>query len=591
MEANYAWNRLVYAFYLTGSSFQKNIGTICQPFNSQLGRMALVKSLADFQRVMIGSICNLYYYTFKPNSTPAQVDHYWLTCVRPIMEKLVTRTRDVGQGGKITTVGGPENIPEAIMILTGLFDSSTPRLWQEDHIAEKPLVRPDELPALDPKWLRKNASEVFAVIGPMISKTFLDMPNSEAPVHKLWRTLISAVAAAASKEVKVSSDTANFIAHAFSLLLKIWSAGPPQTSDEDPHAFVKATQHFVSVMIEHLGLLPFTETRLSMGKQNTFLPVATPSHRPGKGQGVTRTPLHHLFSVLSTQSPGVPDDNALAELFRTIFSPFLVARAQHTRTDLAVELMRDLPVDAPSPFGPWLFISEVISSSIENSQATHSSDGSGSAPTLGHEYREMVKHLERGMKSTPNLPWEHWQSLFSTLVARVTDETGEAGCAIVVIEPLAKAFADELTAKKYDSITPNFWKGSVELLATAKQPRDRQALDAARRHLWGTSVAGSRSTAFDPFDNLYRLMNQLLEASYNSMNAQTETVPSILTEVAAFISRCNGSLVFRTLTLLQPGIVFWIQDTNERYSGIQPSPLSEAVSISNIDPLVPFPIY
>ncbi|KAK7748341.1 hypothetical protein SLS62_008709 [Diatrype stigma] len=579
-EANYAWNRLVYVFYLNESSLSKTIGTVCQPFYSQLKRKYPGKQQEDLRRVVLGSICNLYYYAFKPNSTSAQVDHYWLTCVRPIMQKLANTEPEAKQKGK-STVSSSDNLAQAMMILTGLFDSSTPRIWKENRIAENPLVKPAELPAVDPKWIRRNADKVFAVIEPIVSKTFLDMARPQSPTRKLWHTLISAVAAAASKEVKVSNDTANFVAYAFNFLLKLWSAGPERSSGDGAQTFVSATREFLSTMIEHLGLLPFTESRLSMSKQNTFVPVATPSHRPGKGQGLTRTPLLHLFSILSTKPPQVPDDDSLLGLFKSTFNPFLMARAAHARNDFANELMREsMSMDVLSPYGPWLFISEIISSSADN-QSSLSSNGSSSGPTLGHEYREIVKHLERGIKSTPNLPWEHWQSLFRLLVNRVTDEAGEAGCAIAVIEPLAKVFLDSLSTDNYDSLSMNTWKGSVELIATAKQPRDRQALDAARRRLWGTPVAGSRSASFDPFDNFYRLTNRVLEYSYvhSDTESQATILPSILKEVSTFLTRCSGPLVFKSLTHLQPGICVWVQDTDGRYNSKQPPNVSEAVNM------------
>ncbi|EMR71981.1 putative telomere length regulator protein [Eutypa lata UCREL1] len=201
LEANYAWNRLVYAFYLNESSFSKTIGTVCQPFLSQLKRKVSGKFQEEFRRVVFGSICNLYYYAFKPNSTSAQVDHYWVACVRPIMQKLTTTESETKQNEK-STFSPSDNLVQATIILTGLFDSSTPRVWKEDRIAENPLVKPDELPAVDPKWIRKNADKVFAVVDPIISKSFLDMASLGSPTHKLWHTLISTVAAAASKEVK-----------------------------------------------------------------------------------------------------------------------------------------------------------------------------------------------------------------------------------------------------------------------------------------------------------------------------------------------------------------------------------------------------
>ncbi|RYP60004.1 hypothetical protein DL770_010088 [Monosporascus sp. CRB-9-2] len=581
LEANYAWNRFVYVLYLNEPSLSRIIGTVCQPFISQLQRKVPVgKHQEELRRVVFGSICNLYYYAFKPNSTSAQIDRYWTGCVQPIFQRL-TSSADAKQNEK--SIGASSEIlTQATTIATALFDSATPRLWKEDHVAENPLVRPDELPAIDPKWIRRNANKVFAIIEPIISKTFLEIASPSSPPRELWRTLMSAVAAAASKEVKVSNDTANFMAHAFNLLLKIWSAGPQQTGGDCPQVFLSATQAFISTMIESIGSLPFTETRLSMSKENTFMPVSTPSHRPGKGQGLTRSPLHHLFSILLTKSPGLPDDESLTSLFRAVFTPFLMARAFHSRIDLANELMREtLPVEALSPYGPWLFISEIILSSRESSQSSTSSSISGSGPTVGHEYREIVKHLERGVRSTPNLPWEHWKSLFQLLVARVTDETGEAGCAIAVVELLAKTFLDGLSTDNYDAIPMNTWRGSVELIATAKQPRDRQALDAARRRIWGTSVAGPRSASFDPFDSFYRLINRLLEITYTHSDTRidAEIVPSMLTEVAAFLTKCSRLLVYKSLTQLQPGICLWIRDMDGRYNSNRSPKLSDAVKM------------
>ncbi|RYO97224.1 hypothetical protein DL765_011272 [Monosporascus sp. GIB2] len=509
---------------------------------NQLQRKVPVgKQQEELRRVVFGSICNLYYYAFKPNSTSAQIDRYWMGCVHPIFQRL-TSSADAKQNEK-STGASSEILTQATTIVTGLLHSATPRLWKEDHIAENPLVRPDELPAVDPKWIRRNANKVFAVIEPIISKTFLEIASPSSPPHKLWRTLMSAVAAAASKEVKVSNDTANFMAHALNLLLKIWSAGPQKPDGDCPQVFLGSTQAFISIMIESIGLLPFTETRLSMR---------------------------------------LPDDESSTSLFRAVFTPFLMARAVHARIDLANELMREtLPVEALSPYGPWLFISEIILSSMESSQSSTSSSRSDSEPTVGHEYREIVKHLERGVRSTPNLPWEHWESLFQLLVARVTNETGEAGCAIVVVEPLARTFLDCLSTDNYDAIPMNTWRGSVELIASAKQPRDRQALDAARRRIWGTLGAGPRSASFDPFDSFYRLINRLLDISYTHSDARidAEIAPSMLTEVAAFLTRCSRLLVFKSLTQLQPGICHWIRDTDGRYNSKRSSKLSDAVKM------------
>lgn len=583
LEANYAWNRLVYALHLNESSFSKTIGTICQPFYSQLKRKGSSKKQQDeLLRVVISSICNLYYYAFKPNLSPAQVDKYWDLCVRPIIQRLSSPEIDSTQEKNGTVVS--ENLTQATLILTGFFNSSTPRLWKEDRVAENSAVKPDELPALEPKWVRRNAVRVFAVVEPILQRTFLDLANPESVSYKLWQTLVGAVSAAASKEVKVSTDTATFMAHAFGVLVRIWSQGLDE-ADSQPdlrQKFLDATQAYILKMVESLGLLPFTEKLLSLNKQNTFVPIATPSHRSGKGQGLTRNPLHHLFSILSALPPGILDDDGLLNMFKAVFDPFLTPRSySHAKTDLARELMQTLPtLDALAPYGPWVYISEILSFSLESSQSSHSTTNSGSEPNIiGHEYREIVKHLERGIRSTPNLPWEHWHSLFRSLVARVTYDAGEAGCAIAVIEPLAKSFTECITSAS-ESIPYSLLRSGIELIATARQPRSQQALDIARQRLWGTSIAGPRYVLSDPFDGFYRLTNELLRNSYThaAQYDQDEIIVLLLVEVANFLVRCNRQLVLKTLTQLQNGIGCWIQDANAQYSSKQSSKVSEAVS-------------
>lgn len=581
-EANYAWNRLVYCMQLNDTSFLKTMSTIRQPFESQLKR----KKLSDeTKRVVVGSLRNLYYYAFKPNTHPEQISKFWDACIPQLISTMVSpellsktpvQTPSVWQG----------QIPQATSILTALFNSSTPRIWKEDHIADSPLVKTDELPALDPKWLRRNAARVFAVIEPILEKTYLDLADTTSATTKLWTTLVGAVALAASKEIKVSADTAVFMAHTLTALLRIWSRGVASFSGgaENSRRFYEATATLISTLISSLGLLPFTEKQLSMGKQNTFLPIATPSHRPSKGQGVTRSPIHHLFAILSSLPAGAQDDDGFADLLRSTLLPFLGSKSHKAKVDLAHELMQSLPMDTLAPYGPWLVVSEILGDSLENSQTSVSSSPSTSQPPIGHEYREVVRHLERGLRSTPGLPWLHWQSLFQSLVARANEETGEAGCAIAVVEPVAKSILDVLANDYSSKDTVSLFRSAIDVISVAKQPRDRHAVESARRRLWGTSVPGSRTASFDVYDGLYKVINHVLTTTYlryDEFETGSIVVPA-LNEVAGFLARCNQLLVFKTLVNLQDSIGMWIHDNEERYNSRHSASVSEAVSVTAI---------
>ncbi|KAI1454841.1 hypothetical protein F4805DRAFT_438129 [Annulohypoxylon moriforme] len=577
LEANHAWNRLVYCLHFNESSFSKTIVTICQPFLSQLRRKGGNKQAEEIRKVVVAGVCNLYYYAFGPNLSAARIEHYWDTCVRSLILQLTPLKVD-GKSADKTAPTSSESLTQPILILTSLFNSSTARLWKEDRVADNTLIKPDELPALDPKWVRRNVQRVFDIVDPILGSTFLDLSNPESPSCQLWRALVGAVATAASKEVKVSSETATFMAQAFSTLASIWSKGldQPDAETDSQQKFLDATQIYISTMTESLGVLPFTEKLLSLQNEKSFKLVATPSNRSGKIQGLTRTPLHHLFSMISKLPEGIPDNDGLLNLIRVVFDPFVISRSSSSgKVDLARDLMQTLPVDVPCSYGPWVFVSDILSLSLENSQSSYSS--SSQPTTIGHEYREIVKHLERGIKYTPNLPWEQWHSLFQLLKTRVEQEAGEAGCAIVVVEPFAKSLW-EFTSPQEDAMPYNLFKASIELVATARQPRDRQALDAARRRLWGTSIAGSRSASFDPFDNFYRLTNHILGLAYIHFIQydESEIVAPLLTEVTNFLTRCNPSLALKSLLQLQDGISLWVQDANAQYGSKQSSKVSEA---------------
>ncbi|KAI1109418.1 Rap1-interacting factor 1 N terminal-domain-containing protein [Nemania sp. NC0429] len=574
LEANYAWNRLVYVLHLHESSFSKTISTLCEPFN-QLRRRS--KQPDELRKVVVGGLCNLYYYAFKPNST--HTDQYWDTCVSTLIRTLAFPETD-GKPLERQQPSPVDNLSQAIAILTALFDSSSVRLWKEDRIAENPLATAAELPPLDPKWIRRNAFRVFPVIGPIITKSFLELADTESALSRLWRSLISALAAAASKEVKVSTDTAAFLGNAMSLLTGIWAAGLGEApaSAGMQQSFLKATEAYLTTMVVSIGHLPFTEKIFSMNEQNTLVPVATPSHRSGKKNGPTRSSLHHLFSMLSSLPPGISNGDGISHLFKAVFEPFLVARSTRARRDLAYELIQ-IP-QSNEPFnncGPWVFIAEALAIPADNSQSSDSSTDSHSP--VGHDLRNVVKHLEKGINQMPSLPWGQWLSLFSFVARQATELSGEAGCSVAVVEPLAKAVFERLTPEA-DLISPNIYKCGLQLISIAKHPRDRQALDAARRRLWGTTAAGVRSASLDPFDNFYRLTSRLLETSYRTINYVDEDVLSaLITQTSHFLSRSNQVLVFKSLMQLQQGLGPWIQDMDEQYGSKQRSTVAQAVKL------------
>ncbi|KAK3336482.1 Rap1-interacting factor 1 N terminal-domain-containing protein [Cercophora scortea] len=552
IAANHAWSSLVYLMQKEERSYPKFLSKcIMTPLTSQLKRKGAGKTSEELRKAVLGVICSVFYYTFKPNTTSTLLDGYWESSVKPVVAILLDSKADAPL----------DNLHQASAILSGLFDCTT-RMWKEDHIMESPMVRPEELPAIDSKWIRRNASRVFVSVEPILEKDFLALADNSSPTYRLWYTLVAAVASAASKEIKVSKDTTVFVAEALNALQKVWKRGPSVAEGANDGAvkFLLAARAFLEIMISSLGLLPFTE-------------------KANKNQGVAKAPLYTVFTMLSTLPPGVADDNDFAEFFGSVFAPFFVSKSDKAKMDLVQDLFSTIPLETPRPYGPWLLAAGKISSWLGPGQNSNVSSNSANETPVGHDYRDIVKVLERGIRSTPNLPWEHWKSLFQTLYERVREETGDAGVAIVAIEPLAKAVLDQLDLGRPNIPSANSISCVTELLSVASQPRDRQAVDAARRRLWGTVLAGPRSSSFDTFDHLYKAVNEVLVCLYQDYDpAGSDAAVHLLIEIGGFFDRCNRQLFLKSMAVLQDGFLPWLQDT-KRLLGSQTSTASAAIKL------------
>ncbi|KAL5881027.1 hypothetical protein ACKVWC_005903 [Pyricularia oryzae] len=571
IEANRAFPRLAYAFLNGNPSIgKKHLSLLCSPYNAAQKRATGVgKEFDELAEAILNGIYALLFLIFRPPSAPVKqgdLERYWDQALMPVMRRLMEKQ-----------LNGRDTCAHVIVILTGLFDCSTQRVWKPQRIFDGSPISPTELLAIDPKWLRRNSGRVFAVLEPMLRKSYQELSNTRSAAHGLWRALVGAVATAGSKEIKVSAETAGFLGHALGLLARIWANGVPMLQSQSGGSvqFLASTREFILVMTDKLGRLPFTEKVLAMDQDRTLVP-STPSHRSGKHQKSSRATIHHMFLILADLPPGVLDNDDLVDFFRTVFTPLLNARDAQARKSAAQDLIQLVPVDKLCPAAPWSFVSELITAGMESSSIHGAPNMLSNDVLLGQEYRGIVKILERGLSRTQNLPWPRWQSLYDSLHKQVRQAAGDAGTAIILIEPLAKILLDELSED--GSLLLDNVRGFINLISSATQPRDRQALDAARRNLWGTSVTGSRSVSYDPFDNLYRLANSILVRLYslkeNSEDAENAIVIS-LREVEKFFSRCTRQLELQTLKSFQPGLVPWIRDEDTRLNSRLSIPVVE----------------
>ncbi|KAF5017731.1 hypothetical protein F66182_10329 [Fusarium sp. NRRL 66182] len=574
-EANYAWNRYVYLSIASNKIPPKSLGLLGQPLASQLRRKFNSKQAEEalkLRRTVLGGICNLYYYAFRPSGDTPWIDASWDLVLQPIMAQLINI-----EGKSDLSI---DSVTQASRIITGLLDVSTPRSWKDDRVREMPLIAPEELPSIDSRWTRRNSERVFSLVGPILEKKFNDLSNPESLAYRLWQAFVGSIAVASAKDIKVTDETARFIGQSFDLLLKIWTRGLPEASDSLGAKFLCGVQHFVDVLVRNLGLLPFTEKRLSMSLANTFEPASTPSSRldrTDKSNGAAQTPLYHLYSMLCSIPPGMTDNERLAECFLSIFEPFFHDKPTRARVELSREMLRFLPRDTLSPFGPWVLAAQNIRSLLDQNPVSHSPHPPSSERLLGPEYREIVSLLERGLLSHPSLPEQQWFSLFNLLSDHIVQECGDAGRALGLVEPLAKIVTDNFF-EKLERSNETALAVAIALFKVAKLPRDRQAVEAARRRLWGAPPTASRSSSFDPFQYLYQLQGQSMKFLYeNEGECDDEKMASYFEAINTFIVGSFSQTGIKTLSKLQDGLARWIQDEKAHSKLRSDSPISKAM--------------
>ncbi|CZT44388.1 uncharacterized protein RSE6_04550 [Rhynchosporium secalis] len=558
IETNLAWNRLIYAMQLNERTPAKFRSILCVALTTQLKARKPSASRSS----CLNSIYILLYYALKPQSTSAQLDIYWDEFVTPIIEAC-----SISAKGRADPKAARKDALEACAILQSLFDSKTPRKWDEtraiDSLQHTPMVS-SELPALDSKWLRKNSKRVFKVLHPLMEMLYWDLGNI-SEISILWKTYISSIGSPAVGEIIVSPDTMSSIASMFGMLHRFWLTGceriaalaPSETSAvQRSTAFTRSFENIIltAACPEGLCLLPFTDKLLAIA-QNTFIAVATPSQAFKHHRVETKSPLYHLILLLVTLSPGLEYDRQFFRMVDRILSPFIIARAGKAQLDFIYSLVHLLPSESNEASRiVWQVLSEFATTSVD----TRNSYENIGDEAIGTKYLNVVTILEKGVDQFPYAPLPAWRHLFHALVNSSTLDAGDAGRAIGVIEPIAKIFIPQVPSVPLSS-KRLYYLGLV--LGKANYPKDRQALVLAHRKL-GTAISNQKSC--DPYFHLYRYTSATLKASYEAFSVdKVDEYSHNITAVTGLLGRCPIPHLLSILTKIQHGIDLWIKDPNQ----------------------------
>jgi hypothetical protein len=299
-----------------------------------------------------------------------------------------------------------------------------------------------------------------------------------------------------------------------------------------------------------------------------FSPVATPSQRPSKIKGQIRTPLEHLFLLLAHDSPKLEHDVNFFQLVYSILTPFFAA--EEMNRSRSIEVARDLFALLPFESTPsskilWMVLANFSTRAVDlrdERKANTSLD-----QPIGSDYRNTVKILDFGISHSAKEPLAGWSTLFDALATSALLDAGVAGKVIAVLEPLAKCFMLPNTQPCLSSSVGELSYYHL-LLSKAEHPRDRQAVDAAKKRLWGFKSAGLKSSSWDPFAYFYDYIKMTLATTWENFSKRLlRDYADMIKVTTAFVSSCPSELLLGMLIKIQEGIAPWIKDIANQLNG------------------------
>ena len=569
VSAYHAWNQFVWAVDpdLTTTDTMKSL--ILRPIMLGLDRSAKDKAFGKARIIYLNSYCNLLYYSLRPGSTFDHLDTYWIRYVRPVLEKMALQ--------------GTKEASRACCILASLFRTNKSYTWDENRANESRRFHIEELPQLEPKWIRLRMKSIATTISTCFKyASWSADAGVSPPVQRMWTALMEALAEAGSREINASMELKEALAQIMNLLQDFW--GAIVSSCDTAVVANSRISHFsflVSTSITILKPSHFLQSLLLWSQDGCYRAVQS-THKNQKGVDGQRAPISEILAWFQALPVGIDDldRTSLIKNMEVILRDCCNSPA--SRRMLISKLLQVTKSSAKSGQSStptaifeatWLMLVELMLSADDagSELAAPCNESSSIEGTIFLNVTQAALSLSstavsRGM-----------QDICECYTAHVESIAGNDGLAIAIVEPLAEMLVQEHQAANIGN--------SIDLcnylVKLSAHPQSRRSIEKAAQILKIPYNREKRSQ-FVPHTNLSSLMVQVLEYAHNHIEELgSEGIVNLLDHLAQFIEAAPLSQLAILLRRLQPGLIRWIKDPNGqlRNTGEQSPSLLQAVSL------------
>lgn len=564
-KAAIAWNKLVFSVMPDSATSDAMRSMLGVPTTAALEKRGNDRHTQQSRQIGMDSYCNLLHYGLRPSLSHEELDTAWNLYVEPVLSNMVL----------------PKNKSQhnACRILHGLLMKSN-GIWNPNAAIENRAIKPEDLPRLDPRWIRTRLAKVIKILEPILVAGMWMMPDSNRAADSCWKLLMQAIAEAGSQEVKTSNELKDAIAQITNLFRRIWSTQTPHRSEAEGSVWIHRYQSLLEQAVESLGSSHFVEDILAKTETDEIEAAPTPSHRLTKHVPVPYPAFVFLFALYyqprnEIRSSGLYKDSA------AWFLRILGNSKPSTSSNVGL-LHRSLKFASKLQTNPEVSCQlwNAIAESTINVMRVNGPTSGRDAQVMGIALSSALSILVEGLSLAQFANCKAKAiELYATICQSAKSYGHEGGVALGVMEPLAKLLnpkMDEL------SVPASLVIGRV-LMENGVWPKNRQELDQSRKALWAISLELRKTPVFDPFEHVYTFFNGIMDRAYKAAETDPRALhalPDLLRESAHFLRRCPSSTLSVALRQVQGGFAIWAED-RQRCIFLLSQPTSDAASKPN----------
>ncbi|KAJ5514335.1 hypothetical protein N7463_003887 [Penicillium fimorum] len=532
-QAIVGWNRFVFAVSPSESTSRSLLKMLGKPVLSQFDRKKTDKSGAPPTQLALTSYYNLLYYTFRPSASYQHLDIIW--------EEYVA----IPSSGIFSSV--PVLSDCLSRILTNLLWSTQAKIWTENRINDSTKMEVEELPAADSRWVRSRITSILKVFERMFkASVWIDDAIGQSHVALAWNSLSSSLSLASSKEITPSGESMQAVASVWSLLHRLWSAGPTSLNADTADIFFERFRFLSTTMIVSIGGIPFTEKFLLRNADDAD---TTPTH--AHPNTTPESAILHLLRIISSTAGEIAPGQSYTHLVLGNIEAACNGRfSRGSRLEL-LQQCAELSTTKTSAIPRAPLLSEVVWNATAQAaanalQSFPMESARGRDGSVSRDYENVIKILSFGL-SFPSASQE-WSHLLETFVRVVRTEKGNQAVATIIVEPMAERLMHLSAGDTYLPSTSLLGHSlSIPFMQGTGLGIDRSGIQAAGHAIFPHKLLES--------------ISQTLHGAYNNFSAsKSHGLAEFIEALTSFLGTGVPQFQCQILQSLQSSLSVWLKD-------------------------------